>query len=151
MSTETVPPSSAESLPGGAPPVPPGADADADVAQEAGEHGPRIDVAELTRFLDGRYTEVRNLVRVNLAEKAEILEQAETLSRDEFRERVRDVDDGLDVSGDLRGVLGAVLGRGSARLDGHGVRLPAGPVGTRLRERGRDPAGPPTAARSSWG
>jgi acyl-CoA oxidase len=91
MSTETVPPSSAESLPGGAPPVPPGADADADVAQEAGEHGPRIDVAELTRFLDGRYAEVRNLVRVNLAEKAEILEQAETLSRDEFRERVRDV------------------------------------------------------------
>src|SRR5512133_3799705 len=91
MSTETVPPSSAERPPDGAPPPTPGADVGADVARGSGERRPRIDVAELTRFLDGRYAEVRGLVRANLAANAEILEQAETLPRDEFRERVKDV------------------------------------------------------------
>jgi acyl-CoA oxidase len=50
-----------------------------------------IDVAELTRFLDGRYAEARALVRTNLAEHAEVLEQAETLPQAEFRERVKEL------------------------------------------------------------
>jgi acyl-CoA oxidase len=91
MPTETVPPSSAESVPSGAAPATPGADADERVERRAGYQQPRIDVAELTRFLDGRYAEVRNLVRTNLAEQSAILEEAETLPRAEFRERVRDV------------------------------------------------------------
>src|SRR5687768_2994103 len=52
---------------------------------------PEVDVPALTLLLDGRYAEVRGLVRANLAEHADILEQAETLSRDAFRERVKDV------------------------------------------------------------
>jgi acyl-CoA oxidase len=91
MPTETVPPSSAESVPSGADPATPGADADERVERRSGYQQPRIDVAELTRVLDGRYAEVRNLVRTNLAEQSAILEEAETLPRAEFRERVRDV------------------------------------------------------------
>jgi acyl-CoA oxidase len=52
---------------------------------------PSVDVAELRRLLDGRYAEVRDLVRSNLAEHASVLEEAETLSRPEFRERVKDL------------------------------------------------------------
>jgi len=52
---------------------------------------PTIDVPELTRFLDGTYAEARALVRTNLAEHAEVLEQAETLSRAEYRERVKEL------------------------------------------------------------
>ena len=52
---------------------------------------PTIDVPELTAFLDGRYAGVRDLVRSNLAEYSAILEDAETMGRAEFRERVRDV------------------------------------------------------------
>jgi len=52
---------------------------------------PEIDVPALTELLDGKYAEIRGLVRANLAEYADILEQAETLSRDEFRERVKEV------------------------------------------------------------
>jgi len=50
-----------------------------------------IDVPALSRFLDGRYHEVRDLVRENLAEHASILEDQIELSRDEFRERVLEV------------------------------------------------------------
>jgi acyl-CoA oxidase len=50
---------------------------------------PTIDVAELTRFLDGRYADVRDLVRRNLVEHASVLDEAETLSHADFRERVR--------------------------------------------------------------
>ena len=50
-----------------------------------------LDVPALTTLLDGRYREVRDLVRANLVEHASILDEAETLSRDEFRERVLDV------------------------------------------------------------
>lgn len=91
MPTETVPPSSAESVPSTAPPASPGTDTDADVESRSGYTQPVIDVAALTALLDGRYAEVRNLVRTNLAEHAEILEEAETLSRDDFRERVKDL------------------------------------------------------------
>ncbi|GAB3761892.1 acyl-CoA oxidase [Nocardioides ginsengisegetis] len=52
---------------------------------------PDVDVAALTALLDGKYAEVRGLVRTNLAEYASILEEAETLDRDAFRERVKEV------------------------------------------------------------
>lgn len=52
---------------------------------------PEVDVAGLAALLDGRYAEVRDLVRANLAAYASILEDAETMSRADFRERVKDV------------------------------------------------------------
>jgi acyl-CoA oxidase len=52
---------------------------------------PELDVPAMTALLDGRYAEVRNLVRANLAEYASILDDAEDLSTDKFRERVKDV------------------------------------------------------------
>jgi len=50
-----------------------------------------VDVPALARLLDGRYRDVRDLVRTNLAEHASILEDAETMSCDDFRQRVLDV------------------------------------------------------------
>jgi acyl-CoA oxidase len=59
---------------------------------DAGAYAPpTIDVPALTALLDGRYAEVRELVRTNLVEYADVLVDAETLSRDEFRDRVRDL------------------------------------------------------------
>jgi acyl-CoA oxidase len=52
---------------------------------------PELDVPGLTRFLDGRHAEARALVRANLAEHAAVLEDAETMSRADFRERVREL------------------------------------------------------------
>ena len=52
---------------------------------------PEVDVPALTAVLDGRYAAVRDLVRTNLAEYADILVDAEVLSIDDFRERVKDV------------------------------------------------------------
>ncbi|HSE10304.1 MAG TPA: acyl-CoA dehydrogenase [Nocardioidaceae bacterium] len=52
---------------------------------------PAIDVPALTELLDGRYADVRDLVRKNLAEHAGILEDAERMSREDFRERVLEV------------------------------------------------------------
>src|SRR5262245_45901057 len=52
---------------------------------------PQVDVPALTALLDGKYAEVRDLVRTNLAAYASILEDAEEMSVDEFRERVREV------------------------------------------------------------
>ncbi|WP_395657015.1 acyl-CoA dehydrogenase family protein [Nocardioides sp.] len=52
---------------------------------------PEVDVPALTAVLDGKYADVRDLVRTNLAKYADILEQAEELSVDDFRERVREV------------------------------------------------------------
>ena len=52
---------------------------------------PVVDVPALTALLDGRYAEVRDLVRTNLTAYASILEEAEELSVDDFRERVREV------------------------------------------------------------
>jgi acyl-CoA oxidase len=46
---------------------------------------------ELRRLLDGRYADVRDLVRTNLAEHASVLEDAETMTREDFRDRVRDL------------------------------------------------------------
>lgn len=50
-----------------------------------------LDIASLTALLDGRYKPVRDLTRENLVKHREILEDAETLSQHEFRERVKDV------------------------------------------------------------
>jgi acyl-CoA oxidase len=52
---------------------------------------PTVDVPTLTALLDGHYAEVRQLVRSNLVEYASILEEAETLDRAAFRERVKEV------------------------------------------------------------
>ena len=51
----------------------------------------RIDVPALTTLLDGRYREVRDLVRGNLAEHASILDDAVEMSQHDFRERVLEV------------------------------------------------------------
>ncbi|MFD5023843.1 acyl-CoA dehydrogenase [Streptomyces sp. NPDC058373] len=52
---------------------------------------PEIDVRALTEVLDGEYAEIRDLVRTNLAAYASVLEEAEELDVDAFRERVREL------------------------------------------------------------
>jgi acyl-CoA oxidase len=52
---------------------------------------PEVDVPALTELLDGEYAGVRQLVRSNLAAYASVLDEAEELSTDDFRERVRDI------------------------------------------------------------
>ena len=52
---------------------------------------PAVDVPSLTELLDGEHADIRRLVRENLAEHAGILEDAELLSRDDFRQRVLEV------------------------------------------------------------
>src|SRR4051794_24898337 len=60
-------------------------------ASAPGYAEPEVDVPALTALLDGSYAEVRQLVRTNLATYASVLEDAEELELDQFRERVRDV------------------------------------------------------------
>ncbi len=62
-----------------------------DTTESAGYRQPVVDVSALLDLLDGRYTEVRSLVRGNLAEHAAVLEEAEQLSTDDYRDRVRDL------------------------------------------------------------
>ena len=50
-----------------------------------------LDVPALTALLDGKYADVRQMVRDNLAEHASILSDAEELSVRDFRERVLEV------------------------------------------------------------
>jgi acyl-CoA oxidase len=50
-----------------------------------------VDVPALVALLDGPYADVRRLVRQNLAEHAGILGDAETMGREEFRQRVLEV------------------------------------------------------------
>src|SRR6478735_2676344 len=52
---------------------------------------PEVDVAALTELLDGEYAEIRNLVRANLSDYASVLDEADELGMDDFRERVRDI------------------------------------------------------------
>jgi len=52
---------------------------------------PTVDVPALSRLLDGKYVEVRQLVRENLAEHAAILTDAEEMSIPDFRHRVLEV------------------------------------------------------------
>ena len=77
MATETSAPSD-EQLP-------------AEPPAEVGYVEPVVDVPALTALLDGKYAEIRQLVRTNLAEYASILEEQETLDRTAFRERVKEV------------------------------------------------------------
>ncbi|MFF9342894.1 MULTISPECIES: acyl-CoA dehydrogenase [unclassified Streptomyces] len=60
-------------------------------AAASGSAPPEIDVEALARLLDGEYAGVRDLVRTNLTAHSSVLEDAERLGRDAFRERVRDV------------------------------------------------------------
>ncbi len=69
----------------------PQAQADAPEPEAAGYVQPTVDIAALTALLDGQHAEVRQLVRDNLVEYAAILEEAETLDRAAFRERVKEV------------------------------------------------------------
>ena len=50
-----------------------------------------VDVPALTTLLDGRYAEVRDLVRKNLVEYAGVLDDQIHMSATDFRERVREV------------------------------------------------------------
>lgn len=52
---------------------------------------PEIDVPALAELLDGEYAEVRDLVRTNLSKYAAVLEDADELDMDDFRERVREL------------------------------------------------------------
>ncbi|MFF1510080.1 acyl-CoA dehydrogenase [Streptomyces sp. NPDC058326] len=52
---------------------------------------PDIDVRTLASVLDGEYAGIRGLVRTNLATYASLLEEADDLGIDAFRERVREV------------------------------------------------------------
>ncbi|WP_457207642.1 acyl-CoA dehydrogenase family protein [Nocardioides sp. P5_C9_2] len=66
--------------------------AEHDIQQPPGGYvRPEVDVAAMTALLDGRYAEVRALVRTNLVEQAGILLEAETLDTAAFRERVKEV------------------------------------------------------------
>ena len=57
----------------------------------AAAHDLHLDVPALTAVLDGRYAEVRDLVRATMAEHAGLLGDALTASRDDYRDLVRDV------------------------------------------------------------
>ena len=59
----------------------------------------QVDVPALTTFLDGRYADVRADVRKELAQHADILVDAETMTGDEFKERVKDLVLELTASG----------------------------------------------------
>ena len=59
----------------------------------------QVDVPALTRFLDGHYADVRVEVRDELAKHAGILRDAETMTGDEFKERVKDLVLELTASG----------------------------------------------------
>ncbi|MEV0022386.1 acyl-CoA dehydrogenase [Streptomyces atroolivaceus] len=52
---------------------------------------PEIDVRALTEVLDGEYAEIRDLVRTNLVTHASVLEDADELGVDAYRERVREL------------------------------------------------------------
>ncbi|WP_110180497.1 acyl-CoA dehydrogenase [Nocardioides solisilvae] len=58
---------------------------------EKGYRQPTVDVDVMRGLLDGRYAEVRQLVRDNLVQHAGLLEEAERLGSEEFRERVKEV------------------------------------------------------------
>lgn len=58
---------------------------------ESGYVQPEVDVRALTEVLDGEYAGIRDLVRTNLTAYASVLEEAEELGIDAYRERVRDI------------------------------------------------------------
>ncbi|MFI8372073.1 acyl-CoA dehydrogenase [Streptomyces sp. NPDC085466] len=60
-------------------------------AATSGADRPVIDVDALAGLLDGEYAGIRGLVRADLVAHASVLEDAERLDTDAFRERVRDL------------------------------------------------------------
>ncbi|MFD0142518.1 MULTISPECIES: acyl-CoA dehydrogenase family protein [unclassified Streptomyces] len=56
-----------------------------------GSAQPGIDVRSLTAVLDGEYAGIRGLVRSNLTTYASVLDEADELGVDAFRERVREI------------------------------------------------------------
>ena len=60
-------------------------------ARERAYAQPEVDVDALRELLDGRYAEIRDLVRTNLATYASILEDAETLDTRGYRDRVKEL------------------------------------------------------------
>jgi acyl-CoA oxidase len=92
MTTDEVPPISDE-MPTVAPEQPAVEKVDdaGTHADDSGYRQPTVDVDALRTLLDGRYREVRDLVRANLAEHAQILLDQEQMSTADFRERVKDV------------------------------------------------------------
>ena len=61
-------------------------------AEEVSPYGDiSIDVTALTALLDGKYAEIRATVREGLVEYKAVLDDAETMTREEFRERVKQV------------------------------------------------------------
>ncbi|MYQ94824.1 acyl-CoA oxidase [Streptomyces sp. SID4946] len=60
-------------------------------APTIGPHRTEIDVPSLAAVLDGEYAGIRELVRTNLVAHAGILDEADALGIDAFRERVREV------------------------------------------------------------
>ncbi|WP_082500390.1 acyl-CoA dehydrogenase family protein [Nocardioides sp. Leaf285] len=81
----TVTPSAATEVPA------PAASTPEPERHRSGYRQPEVDVAAMTRLLDGKYAEVRQLVRDSLVDHAQVLRDAETMTPDEFRERVKDV------------------------------------------------------------
>jgi acyl-CoA oxidase len=59
--------------------------------EESGYRQPVVDVPALTALLDGPYAEVRQGVREGLVARAAILDDADDMPKDQFRDRVRDV------------------------------------------------------------
>lgn len=57
----------------------------------SGDARPEVDVRALTATLDGEYAEIRDLVRTNLVSYASVLEEADELGVDAYRERVREL------------------------------------------------------------
>ncbi|MFE4690489.1 acyl-CoA dehydrogenase [Streptomyces sp. NPDC056749] len=60
-------------------------------AAASGYVQPEVDVRALTEVLDGEYAGIRDLVRTNLVAHASVLEEAEELGVDAYRERVREL------------------------------------------------------------
>ena len=91
MTTDQVPPI-ADELPTVEPETAPARVEDAGVhADDSGYLQPEVDVDAMRTLLDGRYGEVRDLVRDNLTEHAQILLDQEQMTTADFRDRVRDV------------------------------------------------------------
>ncbi|WP_327174298.1 acyl-CoA dehydrogenase family protein [Streptomyces sp. NBC_01335] len=55
-----------------------------------GHTRPEVGVQAMAELLDGEYAEIRDLVRANLVTHASVLDEAEELGIDAFRERVRE-------------------------------------------------------------
>ena len=91
MATDQVPPI-ADELPTVEPETAPArVEDDGGPRRRPGYRQPEVDVDAMRTLLDGRYGEVRDLVRDNLAEHAQILLDQEQMTTADFRERVRDV------------------------------------------------------------